>query len=92
MVKQILKEMTKLSPVMMFGMKILDKEEFGEDGYGSNGSQFYYIVMLLISMVAIYLSFKCYGRFDLGEFILALLCSPLYIAYRLAVPCVKAVM
>jgi len=90
MVKQILKEMSKISPVMMFGMKVLDKEDFGEDS--GNGSQFYYIVMLLISIVAIYLSFKCYGRFDLGEFILAILCAPLYIAYRLAVPCVNALM
>jgi hypothetical protein len=89
MVKQILKEMSKLSPVMNFGMKVLDKEEFGEDN--GDQSQLYGIVMLLISIVAIYLSFKCYGRFDLGEFILAILCAPLYIAYRLAVPCVKAV-
>ena len=90
MVKQFLKEISKLSPVMKFGMKVIGKEEFGEDS--GEQSQFYYIVMLLISMVAVYLSFKCHGRFDLGEFILALLCSPLYIAYRLAVPCVNAVM
>jgi hypothetical protein len=30
MVKQFLKEMSKLSPVMKFGMKMIDKEEFGE--------------------------------------------------------------
>jgi hypothetical protein len=90
MVKQILKEMSKLSPVMRFGMKVLGKEDFGDES--GNESHFYYIVMLLISMVAVYLSFKCYGRFDIGEFILAILCAPLYIAYRLAVPCVNALM
>jgi len=90
MVKQLLKEMSKLSPVMKFGMKMLDKEEFGEDsGDNSSLGSFLYTIMII---VAFYLAFKCYGRFDLTQFLLACCCAPFYIAYRLAVPCVQAVM
>lgn len=38
-----------------------------------------------VTFFAIYLSFKCSGGFKLGQFLMALLCSPLYIAYQLAV-------
>jgi hypothetical protein len=88
MVKQVLKEMFKLSPAMKFGRKVFGKEEFGE--YSSEGSplgSFLYTVMII---VAFYLAFKCHGRFDLVQFLLACCCAPFYIAYRLAVPCVKA--
>ena len=44
---------------------------------------FYTSVMIF----ALYLSFKCNSGFNLGSFLLALCCSPFYIAYRLAVPC-----
>jgi len=103
MVKQLLKEMFELSPAMKFGRKVFGKEEFGE--YSSEGSpvgsfvfgeestegspllSFLYTIMLI---VAFYLAFKCHGRFDLVQFLLACCCAPFYIAYRLAVPCVKA--
>ena len=44
---------------------------------------FYTSVMIF----ALYLSFKCNSGFNFGSFLLALCCSPFYIAYRLAVPC-----
>ena len=88
MVKQILKEMFKLSPAMKFGRKILDKEEFGENS--SEGSPLMSFLYTIMIMVAFYLAFKCHGRFDLVQFLLACCCAPFYIAYRLAVPCVQA--
>jgi hypothetical protein len=88
MVKQFLKEMSKLSPVMKFGMKMIDKEEFGEDS--SDGSPLIGFLYTIMVIVAFYLAFKCHGRFDLTQFLLACCCAPFYIAYRLAVPCVKA--
>lgn len=46
------------------------------------------IVHMLISWIvvgfAIYLSFRCHGKFNLGGFLLAFFCSPCYILYHLA--------
>jgi len=93
MVKQILKEMSKLSPVMQFGRKLLDKEEFGEDSCNNvaNIASLVNFFWTIVTLVAVYLSFKCKNKFDLGQFLIALFCAPFYIAYRLAVPCVKLI-
>ena len=45
------------------------------------------IVDLLIFIYALYLSFKCKGKFKLGDFLFACCCSPCYVAYRLAIGC-----
>ena len=89
MVKQFLKAISKLSPVMKFGMKMIDKEEFGEYEFPEQTPLvgFLYTIM---TIVAFYLAFKCKGRFDLTQFLLACCCAPFYIAYRLAIPCVNA--
>jgi len=39
----------------------------------------------IVTFYAIYLSFKCNKGFDLTGFLGALCCSPMYIAYQLAV-------
>lgn len=39
----------------------------------------------LVTIYAVYLSFKCNKGFNFGHTILAFCCSPLYIAYQLAV-------
>ena len=44
----------------------------------------YTITHLIISMFAIYLSWKCNGGFNLGAFLIALFCPYLYILYVLA--------
>ena len=46
------------------------------------------IFSTLLLIYALYISFKCNKGFHLGSFLLACCCSPFYIAYRLAVPCV----
>ena len=41
-------------------------------------------IMMLLSMIAIFLSFKCNaGKFNVVDFILAILFSPIYIPVRL---------
>ena len=46
------------------------------------------IFSTLMLIYALYISFKCNKGFNLGSFLLACCCSPFYIAYRLAVPCI----
>jgi hypothetical protein len=41
-------------------------------------------ILDLITLFAIYLAFKCKGRFEMKEFLIAGLFSPIYILYRLA--------
>jgi len=69
-------------------MKVIDKEEFGEDS--GDSSPLVGFLYTIITIIAFYLAFKCHGRFDLVQFLLACCCGPFYIAYRLAVPCVQA--
>lgn len=49
--------------------------------YGS----FYSIFHIIISLFAIYLSFKCNKGFKPGSFIVALLCPHIYIIYEFAI-------
>ena len=42
---------------------------------------------IIITWYALYLSFKCNQGFHLGSVLVALFFSPIYIIYRLAVPC-----
>ena len=41
----------------------------------------------ILTIIALYLSFKCNKGINLGSILLACCCSPFYIAYRLAIPC-----
>ena len=43
------------------------------------------IIMWIVTLFAIYLSFKCNKGFDLGQFLLAFVFAPFYIVYHLAV-------
>jgi hypothetical protein len=45
----------------------------------------YGLIYLLISMFALYLSFKCNNGLDVGSFLMALLFPYIYIPYKLAV-------
>ena len=45
------------------------------------------IINWIIFIAAIYLSFKCNKGFKFSSFMLACCCSPIYLIYRLAVPC-----
>ena len=45
------------------------------------------LLLTLIFFYAIYLSFKCKGKFDIVQFLLACCFSQCYVLYRLAVPC-----
>jgi len=45
------------------------------------------ILNVVLLIAALYLSFKCNKGFNFGSVIVAVCCSPCYIAYRLALPC-----
>jgi len=49
------------------------------------GNVIYFIFHVMLAFIAIYMSNKCNGgKFDLGSFIVALLCPYIYIIYILA--------
>lgn len=48
------------------------------------GRYIYSVFHLIMSLVAIYLSFKCNKGFDIGSFIVAFCCPYIYIIYVLA--------
>lgn len=48
------------------------------------GRYIYSVFHLIMSLVAIYLSFKCNKGFDMGSFIVAFCCPYIYIIYVLA--------
>jgi hypothetical protein len=56
--------------------------------FNSNSDYVYNIMMTIIAWIvfgfAIYLSFKCHKGFNIGGFLLAILFSPFYIIYHLA--------
>jgi hypothetical protein len=98
MAKSLLNNISKFTPGMKFGKELLNKAKFGagyseddlitvEEGYVPDPLVSIFSTILLI--VALYLAFKCGGRNNLNwvEIILAVLCSPFYIAYRMAIPC-----
>ena len=47
----------------------------------------FYLLGFIITGYALYLSFSCNKGFHLGSFLVALFFSPIYLIYRLAVPC-----
>ena len=56
---------------------ITDDRQLSKDNFST-------MIMLLLAMIAIFLSFKCNaGKFNVFDFLLALLFSPLYIPIRL---------
>ena len=62
------------------------KEKFKDDETEekSGFSIIHTIIWWIVMGFAIYLSFKCNGKFILGDFLLALFCAPCYIIYHLA--------
>ena len=48
------------------------------------GRYIYSVFHLIMSLVAIYLSFKCNKGFDMGSFVVAFCCPYIYIIYILA--------
>ena len=93
MSKSLLNNIYKFTPGMKFGKDFLKKAKFGadysedEDVYVESPLLSIFSTVLLI--VALYLAFKCgdNNNFKWVEIILAVLCTPFYIAYRLAIPC-----
>jgi hypothetical protein len=92
MTKSILNDIAKLTPGIKFGKSIFkkanfSKESYDDDGYLSDPALIIFSTILMI--VALYLAFKCNkeGLSGFFEILLATLFSPIYIAYRLAVPC-----
>ena len=77
-----LMELTEYHPAFKFGNVV--SEQFGNATTSSS------IIGTILTLVALYLAFKCKkdGGIDVLQIILALCCSPCYIAYRLAVPCI----
>ena len=69
----------------------LKKEKFDDntnDNDSCNGDSCdYAIIMAIVSWLvtgfAVYLSFKCSNGFSVGQFLLALLFSPIYIIYHI---------
>ncbi len=64
------------------------KENFQDDDDSCNGDSCDYVIIMaiiswLVTGIAVYLSFKCSNGFSLGQFLLALLFSPIYIIYHL---------
>jgi hypothetical protein len=51
----------------------------------SNAKTIVSFLWSMFTIFAIYLSFKCNNGFDFGGFLAACCCSPLYVAYKLAV-------
>ena len=47
----------------------------------------FYLLGFIITGYALYLSFSCNKGFHLGSFLVALFFSPIYLIYRLAIPC-----
>jgi hypothetical protein len=48
----------------------------------------FYFIGFFLTGLALYLSFKCNNGFHLGSVLVAFFFSPIYLIYRLAVPCV----
>ena len=79
---------------MSFAKKILEtysniyiprKKEHYENNENTIYNLVMYIVAWTIMGFAVYLSFKCENKFDMTQFLLAILFSPFYIIYHLAV-------
>jgi len=60
-----------------------------KEHYENTGNFLYDTVMYVVAWTilgfAVYLSFKCENKFDMTQFLLALLFAPFYIIYHLAV-------
>lgn len=66
-------------------IKALDTDEHMEDeGKTSTLSYITPIVYLLLTIWALYLSYKCNKGFDLGGVLGAICCTPCYIAFKLS--------
>ena len=88
-----------LNPATKMGMKIIGKkqppppETFGKFGATilDESSITNEIINYSILAFALYLAFKCKkdGKINFIQLIIALLCSPCYVVYRLVKPCDK---
>ena len=50
------------------------------------GLSVYGIIHLVCFFIALFISLRCNKGFDLGSFLAACCCSPLYVIYKLALP------
>ena len=80
-------DISKKSLETYINLYVPKKQEKYADGekestYGS--SIINTIIWWLVLGFAIYLSFRCNGKFMLGDFLLAFFCTPCYIIYHLA--------
>jgi len=85
----IIETVSRLTPGMEFGYSLLneDKESFGKQELIKPDPAMVFIILISI-LVSLYLALKnCRKRFDIGQILLAIFFSPIYIAYRLAFPC-----
>lgn len=64
----------------------MDQQQQQQKG-GGMASTLYAIFWVCIVAYAVYLSFQCNKGVAAGDIILALCCSPFYVAYRLAIGC-----
>lgn len=48
----------------------------------------FYLISFILTCYALYLSFKCNQGFHLGSVLAALIFTPIYLIYRLTVPCI----
>ncbi len=87
-----LMELAEYHPALKFGNVV--SEQFGNattspSSSSSSSTSGSSIIGTILTLVALYLAFKCKkdGGIDILQLILAICCSPCYIAYRLAVPC-----
>jgi hypothetical protein len=77
-----------LTPVLQFGSIV--KEQFGDSsGAKDESNPVNSLIGMVVTIIALYLAIKCKknGNIDIMQILLAICCSPCYIAYRLAVPC-----
>jgi hypothetical protein len=66
----------------------MSSEDYEQNGGGySFFDTVKYVILFGLFVYAMYLSFKCKGGFQFGDFLAAFCCSPCYVAYRMALGC-----
>ena len=63
------------------------KEGFTSLSFIADAYLVYIIVMIALSILAIYLSFKCNKGLNVIDFLFAFFCMPCYLFYRLVLGC-----
>ncbi len=79
----VLAPVSPSSPSAMPVQNVIIQENIVNESYGS-GRYLYSVFHTIMSLIAIYLSFRCNGGFDAGAFLMACCCPYIYIIYVLA--------